>query len=105
MLRHTIYFCAIVAPTQLLAFDFGKVRTPDWMDQYLLLLLMVWVPSLLLTLMFKPHGIPANRMYMHFGEFNLLGRLIYTIFGLSFTVFMIVLFIGMGLQRAVEAGI
>lgn len=105
MLRKVALFFAFLIPTQALAFDFGFVRGPVWMDQYLLILLGVSTFSFIMTLMFRPRGVPVNQMYMHFGRFNFVGRIVYGVFGLTFSALMVMVFLGMGLQRASEAGI
>lgn len=105
MIRQASIFFAFLVPTQALAYDFGFVRGPDWMNPYLVILLALTAVGLVLTLMFKPSGVPFNEMYKHFGEFSPLGRLVYVLFGLSIAALMAMVFLGMGLQRATEAGL
>ncbi len=87
------------------AADFGKVRWPDWMDVYIFPLIPAVLVLMLLTTLFKPRGVPVNEMYRHFGAFSPMGKLIYACFGLSFIALMVLVFLGMGLQRAAEAGL
>ncbi len=95
----------LLTPTQLFAFDFGFVRGPDWMDMYVATLLGVSLIGFLATVAFKPRGVPVNEMYLHFGEFPILGRIAYALFGIAFMCLLLMVFLGMGLQRAAEAGL
>lgn len=104
MFQFFIILLTFFAPSQAFAFSFGFVRGPDWMDPYLVFLVVLTAIALGFTLMFKPRGVPFNQMYQHFGNFSLAGRVAYATFGVSFTILMIMVFAGMGLQRATEAG-
>ncbi|WP_154666738.1 hypothetical protein [Litoreibacter arenae] len=105
MSRQVLIFLSLLIPTQVYAFDFGFVRGPDWMDQYVGVLFVVTMVFFALTMLFKPRGIPMNEMYQHFGDFSPVGRLVYAIFGLAFVGLMGMVFLGMGLQRAAEASL
>ena len=105
MLRKILLPLSVLMPTQVFAFNFGFVRGPDWMDQYLILLIGITIVSLFFTLIFKPRGIPINQMYMHFWKFSVVGRIVYAIYGLSVVILMGMVFLGMGLQRLAEAGL
>ncbi len=82
---------------QVLAFDFGFVRVPDWMDKYLLVLLFIYVVFWMALLLVKPKGVPVNELYgvkkSFFTTFCLF------VSATAFVLFMIMLFIGMGLVR------
>jgi hypothetical protein len=104
MIRPIALTSLVFLPTPVLAFDFGFVRGPDWMDAYLIPLMVVFAITFGLTLVMKPRGVPVNQMYRHFSEFSAVGRLIYAFSGLAFFVIMGFVFLGMGLQRAAEAG-
>ncbi|MBT0957383.1 hypothetical protein IV417_08295 [Alphaproteobacteria bacterium KMM 3653] len=96
---------ALLWPNTALAFNWGGVRAPDEMDAILTLLLIAFSGSFMITVLMKPSGVPINRMYQHFGEFSILGRLVYAFTALSFIALMGLLFLGMGIIRAEEAGL
>ncbi|WP_368186990.1 hypothetical protein [Aestuariibius sp. HNIBRBA575] len=96
---------ALITPTHASAYDFGFVRGPDWMDSYLLVLLVTTVCLMAATLVFIPLGASFNEMYKLFQDFSKVGRITYVAFGVSFGALMIMVFLGMGLQRAAEAGL
>lgn len=83
--------------SQVLAFDFGFVRAPDWMDKYLLVLLFIYGVFWIALFLVKPRGIPVSELYG-------LNKSFITMFCLfvsasAFVLFLIMLFIGMGLAR------
>ncbi len=94
----------IAVPAPALAFDFGFVRAPDWMDPYIGTAFLTTLLLMGLTMLVKPKGVPFNRMYFYRRHFSGVGRFIYGLFGLSFVALMGMVFLGMGLQRAAEAG-
>lgn len=96
-------FIAVV-PAPAFAFNFGFVRAPDWMDPYIGTAFVATLVLMGLTILAKPKGVPVNRMYLYRRHFSGVGRFIYGLFGLSFVTLMTMVFLGMGLQRAAEAG-
>lgn len=98
---------AVAAPALLFCFpgvakaaNFGFVRFPDWMDQYLLQGVAVTAIFFVLTYVTKPRGVPFNRLYRT--RLRGLNRLFYNILYVTFAALMIAVFIGMGLQQAAE---
>ena len=91
-------------PMQALAFNFGRVRAPDWMDPYALTLLICTCVGFMLIALTKPRHVPMNALYRHVREFGFFGRLSYVFTTISFFLLMGLVFVGMGLQRAAEAG-
>ena len=59
-MRFPILFLASVTPVPALAVDIGIVRTPEWMDPYLILLLGLNVGLFLIVLATKPPGVPFS---------------------------------------------
>ena len=105
MLSRHVFAAALFAATPATAYDFGFVRAPDWMDPIVGSLLAATVVLFGLTVAMKPRGVEVSEMYQHFGDFSLFGRIIYAAMALAFIALMGMVFLGMGLQRAAEAGV
>ena len=54
---------AIAAPQMALAYNFGFVRAPDWMDPYALVMALLTAMLFAFTLATKPRDVPMNEMY------------------------------------------
>ncbi|MEM7212971.1 MAG: hypothetical protein AAF479_13950 [Pseudomonadota bacterium] len=101
-MRFIVLLTALVValPLPAHAFNLGFVRVPDWMDKWFLVLVPVTVIFWLLTLVSKPSGVPFNKLYRRpLTGFN---RACYNGLLMVFIVTMAMLFLGMGLRRAVE---
>lgn len=83
--------------SQVLAFDLGFVRAPDWMDKYLLVLLIIYGVFWTTLLFVKPRGIPVRELYGVNKSF--ITKFCLFVSASAFILFMIMLFIGMGLAR------
>lgn len=85
---------------QALAFNFGFVRVPDWMDMYIGVLCAVSVAAWLGLLATKPRGVPIrelpNVQISPLAGFFRWGLLI------AFMGMMALVFLGMGLRRYAE---
>lgn len=89
-------------PSHAFAFDFGFVRVPGWMDPYIGSLFIAFCVGFLGLSVTKPRGVPFNQLpnvkisplANFFRYFSLITLLL----------LMLMVFVGMGLQRAVEAG-
>ncbi|WP_208353826.1 hypothetical protein [Pseudaestuariivita rosea] len=80
------------------AYDFGFVRAPDWMDPYVLGLLLLQIPFFLGLMVTKPSSVPFNQLYR--ADLPPMARFFHRAWGAIFVVFMIFVFVGMGLARA-----
>ncbi|MFQ6548851.1 hypothetical protein AADZ90_012910 [Aestuariibius sp. 2305UL40-4] len=110
MLRSALYaipsaLALIAVPKGALAFNFGFVRAPDYMDPYFAILLVFMTPFFLALLIAKPRDVPFNRLYANVHRLGIAGKVYYYTFYASFIVLMLMLFAGMGLQRMAEAGV
>jgi hypothetical protein len=83
------------------AFNWGFARVPDWMDKYLLGLLLLQLPFWLALMATKPRGVPINQMSkMNAGRVaNFFRRVTIVLFASTMALF----FVGMGLIRWAEA--
>lgn len=88
-------------PKQVYAANFGFVRFPDWMDQYFVLGLAVLAILFVLIMMTKPSGVPFSQLRLT--KMRPLPTIVFRLFQICFFALMIMLFIGMGLERVAEA--
>jgi len=79
------------------AFNWGFVRAPDWMDSWLLLLLVLQTPFWLVALRYKKRG--ESLLEMDKSNLPAFARISIYVVGVLFALLMIMLFIGMGLAR------
>ncbi len=98
------FLCAAMllpfSASQAFAFNWGFVRAPDWMDAYLLVLAIISAVFFLALSIVKPSGVPVNRLY--YVRLSPGVRMIHIGTVCFFGLFMILLFVGMGLQRYAE---
>ena len=95
---------AVALPNVANAFNFGFVRAPDYMDKWFLALLGGMLPFLIVHLLTKPSGLPFRQVRLHLNEIHPMSAFCFRIFRAIFFVAFVLLMIGMGLQRAAEAG-
>lgn len=79
------------------AFNWGFVRAPDWMDSWLLLLLVLQTPFWLVALRYKKRG--ESLLEMDKSNLPAFARISIYVVVVLFALLMIMLFIGMGLAR------
>jgi hypothetical protein len=81
----------------------GFIRVPDWMDKYLIGLLLLQLPFWFGLIVTKPHDVPFNEMYrMKAGP---VATFFFRITQVLFLSMMALFFVGMGLIRATELSI
>lgn len=105
MKRNTPLFSLLVMPlavaaTPAAAFDFGFVRVPDYMDQPILILLIL---SVIFISLMKMMGLTADANGRTRRKAGPLGKVVVAIGSVSFIGLMGLVFIGMGLVRYAEA--
>ncbi len=88
-------------PNTALAFNFGFVRAPDYLDQYFIVLLLAAVPAWIAVTITKPRNVPFNELYRT--KMDRLPQAYFRIFQLIVGAILILLFVGMGLARMHEA--
>jgi hypothetical protein len=84
------------------AFNFGFVRAPDWMDQYFGYLLLLSFVFWILTILTKPTDVPFNQLYRT--KVALAPTIFHRAMAASYLLFMVLVFVGMGLARYSELG-
>ena len=82
---------------QFLAFNFGFVRVPDWMDTWVISLVIISAICAGMTQLFKPSGVPFNQLYRT--KLTGYANVAFRSTQISFAVLMVLLFTGMGLAR------
>ena len=99
-MKHIFYLIFVVtlaSTSPAVAFNFGFVRVPDWMDQWIVLLLILQAPFWLVALRYKPRGQSLLQMDRSglpgFAKFSILAVIV------LFALLMIMIFVGMGLAR------
>ncbi|MDU8946282.1 hypothetical protein [Ovoidimarina sediminis] len=89
--------CVLAFANPALAFNWGFVRVPDWMDPWLLLLVILQAPFWIVALRYKPRGV--SLMQMDKTGLPAFARLSITLVTILFAALMLMIFIGMGLAR------
>jgi hypothetical protein len=90
-------FMTVLVANPAWAFNWGFVRAPDWMDSWLLSLLVLQAPFWLVALRYKPRGV--SLLEMDKSNLPAFARISIYVVGVLFALLMIMLFIGMGLAR------
>jgi hypothetical protein len=85
-----------LSPTDAHAFNYGFIRVPDWMDKYLIGLLLLQLPFWL------ARDVPFNEM--HRMKAGPIPTFFLRITQVLFLLLMVLFFVGMGLIRAAERG-
>ncbi len=83
--------------TNAFAFNFGFVRVPDWMDNYLIGLFLVQLPFWIGILVTKPVGVPFSQLYRT--KMEPLPNFLFRASQILFFVLLAAVFVGMGLAR------
>ncbi|UWQ08253.1 hypothetical protein [Aliiroseovarius crassostreae] len=79
------------------AFNWGFVRAPDWMDKWLILLLLAQAPFWLVAIRHKPRGV--SLIAMDKSNLSAFAKLSIYMVLILFFITMMMVFIGMGLAR------
>lgn len=99
-MKHISYLTfafTLISTTPALAFNFGFVRVPDWMDPWILLLLVLQIPFWLVALRYKPKG--QSLLGMDKSGLPGFAKLSITLVTILFGLMMLMIFVGMGLAR------
>jgi hypothetical protein len=91
-----------LSPTDAHAFNYGFIRVPDWMDKYLIGLLLLQLPFWFGLMVTKPRDVPFNEMYRM--KAAPVPTFFLRITQVLFLLLMVLFFVGMGLIRAAERG-
>ncbi len=91
-----------LAPAEAQAFNYGFIRVPDWMDRYLVALLVLQLPFWLGLVVTKPRGVPFNQLYRT--QMGRVPTFFLRVTQILFVSMMTMFFLGMGLRRAAEQG-
>ncbi|NSX54207.1 hypothetical protein [Parasulfitobacter algicola] len=83
------------------AFNFGFVRAPDYLDPFFIALLIAAFIFWIAVIFTKPRGIPFNQLYKT--QMDPVPTYYFRILQAIVIIFMVLLFLGMGLQRYDEA--
>jgi len=81
------------------AYNFGFVRAPDWMDPYMLFLLIIQVPFWIALAITKPKSISFSTIFQRQSELSRTALYYYRICQILGGVFLVLAFVGMGLAR------
>lgn len=81
------------------AYNFGFVRAPDWMDPYVVILLIFQLPFWLIVMITKPKTIGFKELFQRQAELGTATRFYYRICQVLFALLMILVFTGMALAR------
>lgn len=79
------------------AYNFGLVRAPDWMDVYVLGVLVLLVPFWIGTYVTKPKHVPFNQLYRT--KLEPLNAFFYITTLVVLIVLLVLVFVGMTLAR------
>ncbi|MEO9875162.1 MAG: hypothetical protein ABJM26_20695 [Anderseniella sp.] len=86
---------------QALAFNFGFVRVPDWMDTYIVWLVAATLVSMIGLSLTKPGGVPMNQLSNV--QISPMANVFRVCMLIAFVVLMTLVFVGMGMRRYAEA--
>ncbi len=81
------------------AYNFGFVRAPNWMDPYMLILLIFQLPFWLAVAITKPKAISFSTIFQRQSELSSTARFYYRICQVLGGMLIIMMFVGMGLAR------
>ncbi len=93
----TLAIAAIAAPQTALAYDFGFVRAPDWMDPYALGMGLLTAMLMAFSAFTKPGEVPFNALYRT--RLNGIANIAFKSFQVVGTLFIALIFVGMFLAR------
>lgn len=82
------------------AFNYGFIRAPDWMDQYFVWMIVAQLSLLVGVFLTKPIDVPFKQLRTV--KLDLAPKLFFYSFGTLYMVFMLLVFVGMGLARYAE---
>jgi hypothetical protein len=88
---------AATAPQMTLAYDFGFVRAPDWMDPYALGMGLLTAMLMAFSAFTKPGDVPLNALYRT--RLNGIANFAFKSFQVVGTLFIGLIFVGMFLAR------
>jgi hypothetical protein len=93
----TLALAAIAVPQATLAYDFGFVRAPDWMDPYALGLGLLTAMLMAFSAFAKPGDVPISAMYRT--RLSGVANFAFKSFQVIGTLFIALIFVGMVLSR------
>ncbi len=93
----TLALAAIAAPQTALAYDFGFVRAPDWMDPYALGMGLLTAMLMAFSAFTKPGDVPISALYRT--RLSGVANFAFKSFQVVGTLFIALIFVGMFLAR------
>ncbi len=93
----TLALAAIAIPQMTLAYDFGFVRAPDWMDPYALGMGLLTAMLMAFSAFTKPGDVPISALYRT--RLNGVANFAFKSFQVVGTLFIALIFVGMFLAR------
>ena len=89
--------CILALASPALAFDFGFLKAPDWMDKWLILLIVVLIPFSIIAMRHKPRGV--SLLAMDKSALSPFAKLSVYISMALVSIITTMLLVGMGLAR------
>jgi len=102
MIKTLLLSCAalLLSSNYAAAFNYGFIRAPDWMDQYFIWMIVAQLLLLVGVFITKPIDVPFNRLRTV--SLDPAPKFFFYSFGTLYMVFMLLIFVGMGLARYAE---